>query len=386
MITVSALPRLINCPSSAVLARAEAHSAWADLGNDAHEVLAAVSDPEHDFAHLIPAGARSEVKVAYDVVARTGRIIGEGSGRDYGSVGPFEIPGSIDVLGVVNGCVIVIDWKTGFADVDPASRNHQLWGYALAACRALGCDTAVVKIVYTQTGYVDEHAIDVFDLADFADRLERLHVQVAERQRLHAAGTILDTREGSWCKHCPSKAFCPSKVALLVQIADKGLAVIGDTAVTAERAAAAYDQIVRIESLVKDARKRLEVYVDEQGPIDLGNGKMYGRYERKGSERLDGAIAIRAIREVVGESAREFEAIAIEHSTSKAAIDRAAKQLVVSGSAKVAKAVIAKVRELGGSTTTRSTMPVGEYMRGKDEPAAKPTIDVAEVDRLLEAV
>lgn len=379
MITASVLPRLLACPSSAALPRAENHNEWADAGHEAHEELAILSD-EHPFAHLLPSGARSEVKLAYDVATRLGRIIGEGSGRYYGEIGPFEIPGSCDVLGIEPDRVVVIDWKTGHAEVEPASSNGQLWLYALAACRALGRSAALVRVVYTQTGRVDDYEIDALEMAEFADRLEKLHTRVAELKAMRSRGESLDTREGSWCKHCPSKAYCPSKRALLVQVAEKGLAVIGDTELTPERARAGYEQIVKLESLVRDARKRLETYVDEHGPIDLGNGRMFGRYVRKGNERLSGDVAVRAIAEVIGESAKEFEATAIERKVSKAAIERAAKTLGCPRG--TATKVIQRIRDLGGSTTAPETMPLGEYVRDKDEPAV---LDMDALDKALES-
>ena len=382
MITASALTRLRNCPTSAVLPRAENHNEWADAGHDAHEELAVFSD-DHPFAHLLPPSPRAEVKLAYDVATGAGRIIGEGGGRDYGSPGPFEIVGSTDVLGIDSGRAVVLDWKTGFADVEPAATNAQLWFYALAACRALSLSSAVIRIVYTQSRRVDEYEIDALELADFAQSLKRLHVTVAERREARNRGEILETREGSWCKHCQSKPYCPSKTALLVQIASGGLAVIGDAVMTPGRAAGAYEQLIKIESLVKDARKRLETYVDENGPIALGGGRMFGRYVREGNERLSGDVAVKAISEVVGESAGEFASVAIERKTTKAAIERAAKQM---GCARgTAGKVIKRIRELGGATNAADSMPIGEYTAGRDESADRPALDVAAVNAALES-
>ncbi len=399
MITASSLTRLRQCPSSAVLPRAENASIWADAGNEEHDRLAHwVVDRDSDaisdivdadllarLPSLVPPGARAELKLAYDVVARTARIIGEGSGRAYGDPGPFEIVGSTDVGGEDGDTIVVIDWKTGFADVEPAATNDQLWFYATALCRALGKDRAIIRIVYTKTGRVDSYEIEWDELPSFADKLERLHVQVAARIATKSRGEILETREGSWCKHCASKPYCGSKTALLVQVAEHGLAVIGDTTMTPDRAAAAYQQIEKVEQLVKDARKRLEAYVDEQGPIDLGGGKMYGRYHRKGNESLDGELAVQAIREVVGEQAKEFEAIAIERKVvaTKAAIKRAAQQLVAIGALKVEKAVLARLKELGGVKST-PTIPLGEFVRAKNDPATLPEIDADNLNRLLE--
>lgn len=400
MITASGIARLRACPGSAVLPRAENHNEWADAGHDDHEKLALALDggtlsdvlaellPEgvdaERIAAAVPAGSRAEVKLGFCVATRVGRVIGYGGGRDYGTPGPFEIVGSTDVLGVLADAVVVIDWKTGFADVEPAETNAQLWFYALAACKALGKTRAIVRIIYTKSGRIDECEAGPLELAEFADQLEALHRRVASAQVTRNGGEMTSTKEGIWCKHCPSKHVCPSKVGLLAQIASQGLAVIGDTEMTATRAAQAYEQVSRIEQLVKEARKRLETYVDEQGPIDLGDGRMFGRYHRRGNEKLDGAVTVKAIREVVGEQAKEFEAIAIGYTTSKAAIERAAKQLISVGATKVTKAVIARVKELGGVSSS-PTYPIGEFPAGKYEPAQKPEIDTAAVNQMLAA-
>lgn len=381
MITASALSRLMNCPGSAVLPRAENHNEWATLGHDAHAELAeGVGDVEHEYAHLIPVGSRSEVKLAFDVATRIGRIIGEGGGRDYGAPGPFEIVGSTDAVGVEGEAVVVVDFKTGFADVEPAGTNAQLAFYALAATSALGKSRAIVRIIYTKMNRVDAAELDAFDLAAFADRLEALHGRVAALHVARQRGEQINTNEGAWCKHCASKPFCPSKNALLARFAAGGLTVLGDTQMTADKARAAYEQIVHIDQLVKDAKKRLDTYVTESGPIDLGNGRMYGRYHREGNEKLDGDLTVQAIREVVGESAREFEAVAIERSTSKAAIDRAAKAI---GAARgTAPAVIRRVRDLGGSKR-EATYPIGEYAADKHQAALPPDMDADDLNKRL---
>jgi hypothetical protein len=388
VITGSALTRLLQCPSSAAFPKAENYSEWADAGTEeheelAHETMAGTLSPRR--AALVPPNPRVEVKLAYDVANRTARFLGaDAADRNYGTPGPVDIFASTDVLGVDDqGRVVVVDWKTGHADVEPAITNGQLWGCALAACRALGRDTAIVRLVYTNMNdRVDEYEIDALELADFAGRLERLHIAVAAKQAAYKRGETLDTREGSWCKHCASKHVCPSKNSLLVQMSGM-TTIVGDAAMTPDRAAGAYEQVVRIETLVRDARKRLETYVDEQGPIDLGGGRMYGRYVRNGNERLDGSVAVVAIHELVGEAAPEFEKVAIERKTTKAAIERAAKQLASKRG--MTSAIVKRIRELGGATHAPDTMPLGEYVADRNEAGDKQVIDVDAVDRLLES-
>jgi len=393
MITMSSLPRLLSCDGALVLPRAENESPWADAGNDEHEDLArqvVTGTLPPRLARIVPPGSRAEVKVAFDVATGTARIIGEGSGRDYGSPGPFEIVGSCDVLGVAGDAVVVVDWKTGHKEVDPAARNWQLWGYGLAAARALGKSRAILRIAYTNMPGqpIDEHALDAFDLADFATRLSGLHVREAKLRQEYAAGSTPATREGTWCKHCPSKSRCPSKVGLLVQVASKGLAPIGDTALTPERAREAHFELERLSQLVEEAKARRQAYVDEHGPIDLGNGKLFGRVPKQGNRILDGDKAVQAIREVVGENAKEFEALAVERKTSQAALKRAAQMFGVPGVSpeKLKNQIVERLEKLGGVTRGKDTMPFGEFPKPEGWTAGeRKELDLDAVDRLLES-
>ena len=383
MITMSALPRLMACPGSAVLPRAEVASIYADLGNNEHAELASLDDLPPELAALVPPGARSEVKIAYDVSDRTARILGEGAGRSYGELRPFEIPGSIDVLGVETDVAIVIDWKTGFLDVESAATNPQLWGYGLAATRALGLQRAILRVVYTKTGRVDEYEADALELAAFADRLERLHLGTAALAPRHARGERIPTVEGAWCRHCAAKPYCPSKVALLRQVAERGLAVIGDTDLTPTSAAAAYHELRRVDQLVKDAKGRLRSYIETVGPIDLGDGRMYGRFARPGDKKLDADKTAQAIADVVGsDSAPRFLELAFERKATQAAIGRAARAVQPKGHTVLARKVVERVDELGG-VRRGDEYPIGEFTVSAHRPATLPELDIAEIDRLI---
>lgn len=388
MITGSALPRLLNCPTSEVLEKAENYSQYAEAGNDdhaelAHQVRTGTLPPE--LAVYVPSAPHAEVKLAYDTATRQGHILGEAADRSYGTPGPTTIFLSTDVVAVLGDTVVIVDWKTGHADVEPAATNGQLWGCALAACRALGKHQAVIRIVYTaQKGRCDEHFIDALELAEFAGRLERLHIIVAERRAAKAAGAVPETREGTWCKWCASKHVCPSKVGLLVQVAEKGLAIIGETTMTPERARDGVLQLLAFEDLVKQARARAEQWADDNGPIDLGDGRWFGRYVRDGNERLSGDVAVTAISEVLrdAETAKRFEAIAVERKTSKAAIDRACKETKPPRG--TATKIIKRIRELGGATHAPDTLPIGVFT-GSDLAAEKPEIDIDAVNKMLES-
>ena len=52
----------------------------------------------------------------------------------------------------------------------------------------------------------------------------------------------------------------------------------------------------------------IQVRVNNTNLAETGN-RMFGRYVRRGNERLSGEVAVQAIAEVVGESAREFHQV-----------------------------------------------------------------------------
>lgn len=387
MLTMATLPRALNCDGSLVLPRAELHSEHADADTQEHNELArqvvAGALPAR-LARIVPGGSRPELTVCYDISTGEGRIVREDEAHNA-AFERFEVRGKANVVGLDGDTVVIVDWKTGYKDVEPASTNWRLWGYALAVCRALDKERARIYIAYTnQPGQpIDEHALDQTDLAWFETQLAELYVRETTLADRYREGIQPTTREGSWCRHCPSKSRCASKTGLLVQVAEKGGAAIGDVELTMERAAQAHHQIERLEELVKEAKARREKWVDENGPIDLGNGRAFGRIPRTGKRILDGNKAVQAIREIVGESAQEFEAMAIERKTSQAAIERAATMLGIGQSPKKLKdRIVMRIDELGGVKLGPDIMPLGEFALDRALPES--TLDDEVLDKLLE--
>lgn len=381
-ITMSSLHRLLNCPGSAALPKAETHNEWADAGIAEHEELSDLDAASVDLNLRLPPNAKSEAKVAYDVSTGVGRLIESAGLREYGVLGEFEIAGSADVMGFDDERVYILDYKTGYGTIPPASKNPQLWGYGLAFARALGKESAVMSLVWTRTGAVDTYEASSIELAAFAEELERLLTSVA-RERAQPQPT---TVEGAWCKHCASKPYCPSKNALLAQVANNGLASIGQSAVTSETVAAAYRQLVSIEHLVTEARGRLVKYITENGPIEVGDGRMFGRYVRKGNRRIDPDIAELAIADAIGDpaAAGAFVRDAFKRTISQAAISRAAassdnpKELI--------KQIMRSIEDRGGIARS-DTIPIGEFDPDKNEPVYGPSEDaIEEAERLLKGV
>jgi hypothetical protein len=336
MLTMSALPRSLNCDGSLVLPVPSRLPEWADQGNDEHEELArhvqsGTLPPAR--AHRSP-GARVEVTV-FSTSHGQGRIVGDGEGRNYGLAWAVRVFGKIDVLGSRrrHRC------RHRLEDRLQGRRSgvEELAALGLRAGRvprARAKSKARIYIAYTNLPGqpIDEHALDSFDLAEFATRLPELHV------REGGCAALPSRRQPRPARARGASTALPSPVSvedgLLVQVSTKGLASIGDTALTPERAREAHLEIERLDQLVKEAKSRREKWIDENGPIDLGNGKALRPHAAQGPSQLDGEIAVQAIREIVGESSKEFEAMAVERKTSQAAIKRAAQTLGVPASAR----------------------------------------------------
>jgi len=392
VITASALPRVAACPGSVALSKAHTQNQNTADGTVRHAAVeeavleGRLDDIPAKVREFIDEGAvvTPEVVVYYNWRTGAARQTGRGESARAYDVGEDEIPGTIDLL-IVGRRLVVVDYK-GHEDVGTPEEHEQIMLYAVAAARIHGFTEVTVVVAYIGAGVEDARVVpvvvDCLELAASRAKLTRI-MEAAEAQSRKA---VPDVHESRHCKYCPSKSVCPSKVGLLVQVATKGLAVIGDTTMTTERAAEAYREIERIEQLVKDARKRLEVYVDEQGPIDLGNGRAFGRYRRPGNEKVNGAIAVQAIRDALPLDAEAFIEAATERTTSKTAIERAAKALYPARGmpTKVTRAVLARARELGGITAA-DTFPLGEFAVDRQQAVEKEAIDTDAVDRLLTA-
>lgn len=337
------------------LPRAETWNPYADEGKEEHEALSNFDSLTPGLKKHIPRNAKSEVKVAYNVETDTARIIGYGSDRNYGIVGPNEIAGSIDVEGHEDGKSIVLDYKTGYQPVEPAKSNLQILFYALAAARIRGNLTATASILYTRSEVLDSVDLDPLDLLELAGNFRALH-----RRSKSKAPTPLRTAEGSWCKYCPSKHVCPSKTGLITQLVRA--AHEGEEMVSMKgNVALAYFLLRSIESIARNARNQLNRFVDENGPIDIGSGMSYGRYARPGNERVNGTIAASCVdRLPLDEPAvKAIKESAFQLSTSKAALIRGMKSAGI-GPAGV-KTLFSEIRKAGGISNLPDTLPLGEF-------------------------
>lgn len=262
-----------------------------------------------------------ECVLVYDVLSGTTRVSLHKRTHDDHEAKPSEIRLIADIA---QGS-LVADYKTGRPIEGAAEQTRAL---ALAWARLHGLETVRAALAYVDDdGRIwrwDEQTLDVFELGAVAEGLRELYEHEAEHQ----------PRPGPWCRelYCPIAGACPATAPALVH-AIGGAAPSLDPQTPAEATALwqARNALRRWEMSAHDALRR---YVDAGHTVEIGDGRRWGRVESKGAERvmltLDG---LRLLRETLP--------AALEESTSKTAIERAARDRAH------AREVIAQLGKLG---------------------------------------
>lgn len=337
----SRIHRAFACLASAVLPRLEVTSEAAQGGTWKHLFFANLRHGLDEALRAVPIEYRAacesidvssfvgldafeaEVPLVYDVKANTTRRLpAERGHRDYGELGPYEIPMTLDVAGVGPGEVMAADFKTGHGYVPPAAHNWQLKVAALALDALNQKGHARVALIHAPDGMTPWWDIAVFDAFDLADARLQL-VTLADRL---ARATPADAPMvlGEQCRYCPSKLHCPAHTGMVQLVASKPGEAQGalTDALTAEKARRAYDNLKVLRQVVRDVEARLAEYAKEH-PIELADGRVYG--PKLGSETIVDATTVRRVLSAlhgpdVADKACEFEA-------SKASVERALRDV-----------------------------------------------------------
>lgn len=287
-----------------------------------------------------------EVAVAYDVESGEARVLpSSGKHRDYSSARPTEVVGTLDLVLVdpVNGYVINADVKTGYKRAVVEDHLPQLAAGAVALIKVHGGESADVAILHVAPEGVrqDWKTLDHFDLAVTASEM---------RDEVRGIPTSVP-KPGDHCKWCPAKLSCPETHRTVEEV----LSVVAPSVVRLPLAGApASDEEARlllgalplIEAWVENRRNALKAYADTK-PIDLGDGRRWGKIERNGKETFDlQEAAVAVLREKLGDAF----GVAVSYETSKAAIERAVRRVTAGKrgvTGKMRDEVLAALREVG---------------------------------------
>lgn len=297
----------------AALERApEGHREWYGAVLDGIETLGLKLD-----------GLAQEVAIVWDALDDHAVEVSRGGDRDYPTCGPFQIPGTLDAVGVTEDAVMVIDWKGG-----RTMSEWQLKFYALAACRAYGKDKAVAMAVFLRedgSAVPVVRRMDCFDLALIAEQLRSMLGRVAAAKREMEMGRTPDVTEGEHCTYCPAFQACPAKSSLIRSavaapvsfaeaLADMSPAGVGETMAKV---------IVAQQALAK-LRAEIEGLVRETGKsYPLPDGRRLEMVRGRAQERIvDHTLASEILAKLFSPA---VALMCVEPQTSKAAIKRGLK-------------------------------------------------------------
>lgn len=326
--SASATDRTFQCPSSLVFPRVERETVWNARGHDIHRFCRAVlsgvpmaaaldSVPkEHretcrriDWRRL--GGDLTEVRVeasyALDVRARTARFLGLDIGRDYERaalrlgqpLGPWEVPGALDIEGVRanDGGQVVLDLKSGFQDVTPAEENGQGLFFGAVKHLMTGADEVEFRIGKLKPDgnvYVQSATYTALDIDLYLDRYESALESSKDARRVYLAGGTPDVREGPACQWCGAADACPAKTrlarAMLGELTEIDRAV---EMMPIEQAGRAWEyaheraqpMLKRIIAVLNDRARR------ESLPLSNGDVAREIKYERE-SMNTESALAL----------------------------------------------------------------------------------------------
>lgn len=326
-VTMSALPRVMNCAASAVLpaTRETNETPWATRGRVLHAFLRdvclegrehalervplehyeACAELELEQLPLDPEAYAPEVALAYDWANDTGREIDRGTdSRAYGA-SPTEIAGRADVIGLDGECIHVLDYKTGYRYLGRPDESWQLRGYALAAMRAYGgqrrfrrARLTFVRVPEDGVPYLITQEIDVWALEDAALQVT-LQAQLVERLREQGAAADVarleeHLRAGSWCTYCPAFGRCPEKAGLVRELVGE----LEAPALTPETAPLVYQRWQHAKKALALVEEALRQYAGAEGeqpiPVVDAPGLVWGakRLEKKELDPVRGAAVI----------------------------------------------------------------------------------------------
>lgn len=359
MISSSKLDLISECPGALTLPWRDEPNEWSEAGTERHEgdehAINAGDVPEEYESRWPGLTWRAESAYVYDISSDTSTHRGYGIGRKYGAVGPFEVPGTIDAEGRGNGILVVVDRK-GHEIQAPAGQHRQVRFLALAAARHQPADRIIVAI-RPEVGPMDVAELDpVFDLDVIAHDIKRLVIDSARVRSDARNGKSVEFRTGRHCRWCPAFAACPKQADLtaLVKLEDDHPELALQTFVDDETAADVYELYKRIGILHKRIGQQLYAHAAVR-PIPVGNGKMFGKFEKLGNERLSGDVVYEVVKSHFGQAMADA---AVERHATKTRLETALK-----GRRGAVKTVLAEVRALGGATR-KAGESIGEYQPG----------------------
>jgi hypothetical protein len=340
--TASGLPRAEACPLSCVLPHVEdvtprlsrdAGSAIHGFVRDApvlgrEAAMAAVPEAHREVCAALdlesilganPEAWAQELALAWHPETGEAVELHRGRGdRDYSAAPADALVGTPDLVGLADGGArsVVLDLKTGWADLGKPEASLQL-GFGAVAMMALhGCMSATVGFVrvINGEGVWRTAELDALDLAAMAVRLQRVWITVAKAELMPEEFSPVI---GTHCRYCPAYLRCPAQMGLARELArDMELHNVELPPLTPEDFPRVLDRLEAGEALLKRIREHVEAYASAH-PVHLPDGRVYGLVEQA-RESFDVEKSAPVL-EALGLGA----AVEVERKVTKASVKRA---------------------------------------------------------------
>lgn len=259
-----------------------------------------------------------ERPLALDTSTGSARLLPSKGHRDYSGALPWEVPGTIDLIGLGSG-LTVVDYKTGSKPHRYIDHEDQMRHLATAAGLAFGAweVRAIVAHVTPDGVSTDGRVLDSLDFAIVTEELRTLVAGIDDAE----------AKPGLHCddKWCPGRAVCPATRSLLLAAklpvdGRRHLSIVGPIA-SNDDAYATLIGLDLLEEWIKERRRTVKAYSDTN-PILSPEGLLYGPAQKSREVPvLDVAGAPEALRAALG--ALADEAIETKVSTSWDAIGAA---------------------------------------------------------------
>lgn len=212
---------------------------------------------------------------AWNTESREARKLGNNIGREYEAHGltAAEIPGSMDLVLIRGGVLVVVDLKTGYGEVDDPAENEQLNFGSLCyskIARSHGLEQRQ-EIWYVRPGkvWVEGSDIDFLDLGQFES-------QLASRWKLRP---YLPATPGEHCAWCPAAGGCPATSQVVGALVDTSGETFSTTVRSNDHAAWMIERLSIIEKAAEAVRHACQQWSDQNGGVRLKDGKIWKQIE-----------------------------------------------------------------------------------------------------------
>jgi hypothetical protein len=287
----------------------------------------------------LPKTGTPEQAIYYDVANDSARGESLQGAREY-DCRDGEIPLTVDLI-KHNGCLEVWEYKTGAQlGLEPVAENGQCMLEGLAVARLTNSDSArVVLALVADDGTCarQDYTFDSLELDDIA----------AKVRADCAAIPTSEPRPGPWCsdKWCPCRAVCP---ATTQAITTTPLAPLSIEIVSDEQCAAITTQLALAEEFLETVKRARNAYLEQVGEVALPDGSrlVWAEESRESIEANNNAVAY------LVENGLDN---AIEHKSTKAAIERAVR--AAGGNAERVRQVLYDLHAMGAVKTTTYNKP-----------------------------